>query len=155
MTPNLFALNTNTILTISFFRSFKKCKSMILWGIYIYVTKSICCQEQKMGEIICPSHIRGHSITTWTIWGGGRGSKNVCSCPRSGYKNCPHRGGKKWQNSVHVVHNGGNDSYIRQLQLWDQIICQTNTAKNFLWNWLVILMPCNSLTNFEYEEVFA
>ena len=34
-------------------------------------------------------------------------SKNVCFCPRSGYKNCPRRGGgagvKKWQNSVHVV----------------------------------------------------
>ena len=52
------------------------------------------------------------------------------------------------------LHNGGNDSYIRQLQLWDQIICQTKTAKKFLWNWLVILMPCNSLT-FEYEEAFA
>ena len=23
----------------------------------------------------------------------GRGSKNVCFCPRSGYKNCPRRGG--------------------------------------------------------------
>jgi hypothetical protein len=33
------------------------------------------------------------------------GSKNGCFCPRSGYKNCPRRGGgvKKWQNSVHVV----------------------------------------------------
>ena len=51
-----------------------------------------------------------------------------------------------------VKHNGGNDSYIRQSQLWDQIICQTKTAKFFLWNWLVILMPCNSLTNFEFEE---
>ena len=29
--PNLFALNTNTILTIPFFRSFKNCKSMIVW----------------------------------------------------------------------------------------------------------------------------
>ena len=38
----------------------------------------------------------GHSITTWTRW-GGRGSKNVCFCPRSGCKNCPHReqGGAK------------------------------------------------------------
>jgi hypothetical protein len=36
--------------------------------------------------------IRGNSITTWTRW-GGRGSKNVCFCPRSGYKNCPRRGG--------------------------------------------------------------
>ena len=53
------------------------------------------------------------------------------------------------------LHNGGNESYIRQSQLWDQIICQTKTAKNFLWNWLVILMSCNSLTNFEYEEAFA
>ena len=51
-----------------------------------------------------------------------------------------------------ALHNGGNDSYIRQSQLWDQIICQTKTAKIFLWNWLVILMPCNSLTNFEFEE---
>ena len=30
----------------------------------------------------------GHSITTWTRWGGS-GSKNVCFCPRSGYKNSP------------------------------------------------------------------
>ena len=36
--------------------------------------------------------VGGHSITTWTRW-GGRGSKNVCFCPRSGYKNCPCRGG--------------------------------------------------------------
>ena len=35
---------------------------------------------------------RGYSITTWTIW-GGEGVKNVCFCPCSGYKNCPHRGG--------------------------------------------------------------
>ena len=36
--------------------------------------------------------------------GGRRGSKNVYFCPRSGFKNCPGRGGvKKWQNSVHVV----------------------------------------------------
>ena len=35
---------------------------------------------------------------------------------------------------------------------WEQIICQTKTAKFFLWNWLVILMPCNSLTNFQFEE---
>ena len=35
---------------------------------------------------------RGHSITTWTRWGGG-GVKNVCFCPRSVYKNCPRRGG--------------------------------------------------------------
>ena len=35
---------------------------------------------------------------------GGRGSKNVCFYPHSGYKNCPRRGRvKKWQNSVHVV----------------------------------------------------
>ena len=35
---------------------------------------------------------------------GGKGSKNVCFCPRSGYK-IVHAGGrvKKWQNSVHVV----------------------------------------------------
>ena len=33
---------------------------------------------------------RGHSITTWTRW--GRGSKNVCFCPRSRYKNCPCMG---------------------------------------------------------------
>ena len=50
------------------------------------------------------------------------------------------------------VHNGENDCQKRQSQLWDQIICQTKTAKNFLWNWLVILMPSNSLTNFEFEE---
>ena len=50
------------------------------------------------------------------------------------------------------IHNGESDSYIRQSQLWDQIICQTKTANIFFWNWLVILMPCNSLTNFEFEE---
>ena len=33
---------------------------------------------------------------------------------------------------VQVFHNGGNDSYIRQSQLCDQMICQTKTAKNFL-----------------------
>ena len=27
-----------------------------------------------------------------------------------------------------TTHNGGNDSYIRQSQLWDQIICQTKTG---------------------------
>ena len=54
------------------------------------------------------------------------------------------------QSSVDTIcdfpwtHNGGNDSYIRQSQLWHQIICPTKTAKFFLWNWLVILMPCNS-----------
>ena len=54
-----------------------------------------------------------------------------------------------------TFHNGENDSLKRQLQLWYQIICQTKTAKKFLWNWLVILMSCNSLKNFEYEEAFA
>ena len=54
-----------------------------------------------------------------------------------------------------LFHNGENDSQKRQSQLWDQMICQTKTAKNFLWNWLVILMSYNSLTNFEYEEAFA
>ena len=44
--------------------------------------------------------VRGHSITTWTRW-EGKGSKNVCFCPHSGYKNCPRMGGG--QNSVHVV----------------------------------------------------
>ena len=43
----------------------------------------------------------GHSITTGTRL-GGRESKNVSFCPRSGYKNCG-RGVKKWQNSAHVV----------------------------------------------------
>ena len=36
----------------------------------------------------------------------GEGVKNVCFCPHSVYKNCPHRregGVKKGQNSVHVV----------------------------------------------------
>ena len=37
-------------------------------------------------------------------------------------------------NGAPAMHNGGNDSYIRQSQLWDQIICQIKTAKNFLWN---------------------
>ena len=35
---------------------------------------------------------KGHSITAWTRW-GGRGSKTVCFCPCSGYKNCPRRPG--------------------------------------------------------------
>jgi hypothetical protein len=34
----------------------------------------------------------GYSLTTWTRW-GGREAKNVCFNPRSGYKNCPPRGG--------------------------------------------------------------
>ena len=36
---------------------------------------------------------------------GERGSKYVCFCQCSGYKNCPHRGRgvKQWQNSAHVV----------------------------------------------------
>ena len=55
-------------------------------------------------------------------------------------------------NDFFWVHNGENDSSIRQSQLWDQIICQIKTAKHFLWNWLVILMACNSLANFEFEE---
>ena len=38
--------------------------------------------------------VRGHSITTWTRR-AGRGSKNVCFCPLSGYKNCPRKGGGK------------------------------------------------------------
>ena len=59
--------------------------------------------HRMMNEVTMRLSNRGHSITTWTRW-GGMGSKNVCFCPRSGYKNCPHRGGvKKWQNSVHVV----------------------------------------------------
>ena len=33
-------------------------------------------------------HRSPDSITTWTRWGGS-GSKNVCFCPRSGYKNSP------------------------------------------------------------------
>ena len=58
-------------------------------------------------------------------------------------------------NRPMIAQNGENDSQKRQSQLWDQIICQTKTAKKILWNWLVILMSCNSLTNFEYEEAFA
>ena len=54
--------------------------------------------------------------------------------------------------AVLTNHNGENDSYIKQSQLSDQKICQIKTAKNLLWNWLVILMPCNSLTNFQLEE---
>ena len=37
--------------------------------------------------------VRGHSITACTRW--GEGVKNVCFCPRSGYKNRPCRGGQK------------------------------------------------------------
>ena len=41
-----------------------------------------------------PSHLRGHSITTWTRWGGG--VKNVCCCPRSGHK-VVQTGGEGWK----------------------------------------------------------
>jgi hypothetical protein len=34
-------------------------------------------------------NLRAHSVTTWNVGG----SKNVCFCPRSGYENCPRRGG--------------------------------------------------------------
>ena len=44
----------------------------------------------------------GHSITTWTRWGGS-GSKNVCFCPRSGYKNSPQA--ICFVNSVCTPHN--------------------------------------------------
>ena len=37
------------------------------------------------------SHLGGHSLTTWTKW-GGRGSKNVFYCPCPKCKNCPRRG---------------------------------------------------------------
>ena len=63
---------------------------------------------------------------------------------------------KNYQTSyMSTFRNGENDSQKGQSQLWDQMICQTKTAKKFLWNWLFILMSCNSLTNFEYEEAFA
>ena len=62
---------------------------------------------------------------------------------------------KVWIGLGLGLHSGENDSQKRQSQIWDQIICQTKAAKKFLWNWLVILMSCNSLTNFEYEEAFA
>ena len=40
--------------------------------------------------------VRGHSITTWTRW-GGEGVKKCLFCPHSEYKNCPCRvvGGQK------------------------------------------------------------
>ena len=53
-------------------------------------------KNQKYGAI---QQLRGQDE-------GGRGLKNVDFCPRSGYENCPLReggGGKKWQNSVHIV----------------------------------------------------
>ena len=31
-------------------------------------------------------------------------------------------------NCFNPLHNGENDSYKRQSQLWDQIICQTKTG---------------------------
>ena len=62
----------------------------------------------------------------------------------------------------HQLHNGRNDFYLRQSQLCVQIICQTIDRLNSkilpkieLWNWLCILMPYNSLTNFEYEEALS
>ena len=56
------------------------------------------------GKENCPLAAWG-SFNNYVVRWGGRGLKNVCFCPRSGYKNCPRRGGgvKKWQNSVHVV----------------------------------------------------
>ena len=44
------------------------------------------------------SQLGGHSITTWTRWGGGE--KNVCFCPHSGYKNCSHMEGGGVKNVV-------------------------------------------------------
>ena len=44
-------------------------------------------------KLIC-----GHSITTWTKR-GGRGSKNVCFCRLSGYKNVLS-GREGWQNLI-------------------------------------------------------
>ena len=50
------------------------------------------CQSRiKLGDLI--KNIRGHSILLRGQNEGGRGSKNVCFCPRSVYKNCPSRGG--------------------------------------------------------------
>ena len=46
---------------------------------------------------------------------------------------------KKWK--ANRLHNGGNDSYIRQLELWHQIICQIKTAKFFCeidWSYLCL-----------------
>ena len=59
----------------------------------------------------------------------GEGSKNVCFCLRSGYKNCPRRRGegvKKQQNSVHVV-------VECPLRLSKQEVKITKQIKYFLW----------------------
>ena len=71
---------------------------IILLLIYLSTLKSLFLSypyvisyfEERNSNVL----IWGHSITTWTRW-GVRGSKNVCFCPRSGYKNCPRRGGQK------------------------------------------------------------
>ena len=68
------------------------------WFVQIKLRPSIW----KISKTVTRS-VRGHLRITRTRW---RGSKNVCFCPRSGYKNCPRREGggvKKWQNSVQVV----------------------------------------------------
>ena len=65
---------------------------------------SYCFYETYHEQFIKYLGLRGHSITMWTRW-GGRGSKNLCFCPCSRYKNCLRRRGggcKKWQNYVHV-----------------------------------------------------
>ena len=52
------------------------------------------CLQVFFFSVIVAKQLRGHSISTWTRW-GGRGSNNRCFCPRLGYKNCPRRGDVK------------------------------------------------------------
>ena len=61
-------------------------------------------------QSIMPNHDPEHyppkgSFNTYVDKMRGEGVKNVCFCPRSGYKSFPHKGGgaKKGQNSVQVV----------------------------------------------------
>ena len=62
--------------------------------------KAICEAVTLVRTRLLPFFLRGHSITTWKRW--GEGSKFLFFCPRSGYKNCPHRGGGQ-KMTVHLV----------------------------------------------------
>ena len=60
----------------------------------------VCCKKQQKKS---SWPIRGHSITTWTRWGGG--VKKSVFVQAQGIKTVHAGGGgvKKWQNYVHVV----------------------------------------------------
>ena len=73
-----------------------------------------------------------------------RGKKMSVFCPRSGYKNCPRKGGgvKKWQNSVHVVVEWPQSWLHKECplfctvwQLGIKVIIYKLRGEQFLWNW--------------------